>query len=102
MGPWCEGNRIMVLFVHHHDKKILQALEWDRLIEQAEENAYSEPGAEVVGQLLNSENWAQDVQSAREMQNETQEILPLLDRDSLWNPLMDLTDPFEVFDALDR
>ncbi len=79
-----------------------KALEWDKLIELAQKEARTEPGKLLLESIKRPENWASEISSARQMQLETQEITPLLDRDALWGPLFELRDPSDLLDRLER
>jgi DNA mismatch repair protein MutS2 len=79
---------------------INKALEWDRFIRLAQNEARSYPGKERLGQLDHPQAWAPNVANARQMQQETQEVTPLLDRDALWGPLFELPDPSDILHRL--
>jgi DNA mismatch repair protein MutS2 len=79
-----------------------QALEWGRFLELAEKEARTDLGKDLVRELSESTTWAPDVATARVMQQETQECVPLLERDALWGPLTDLPDPEAVIERLAR
>lgn len=81
---------------------IIQAVEWERFLELAKKEAFSEPGKELVGELTDPLNWAPDVQTARSRQLEMQEMIPILDRDALWGPLLELPDPSATLERLER
>jgi DNA mismatch repair protein MutS2 len=84
-------------------QKAAKALEWGRFLELAEAEARTELGKALVRDLHESDAaWAQNIATARVMQQETQECMPLLDRDGLWGPLADLTDPMASIERLDR
>lgn len=80
----------------------LLSLEWDRFLDLAEEFARTEPGCDRIQDLFEPELWAQDLDRARELQQETLEMLGLVDRDALWGPINELADPFSVLEALDK
>lgn len=80
----------------------LNTLEWPQLIVLTQEQARTEPGKARLDDLLSSENWAQSLAEAQDWQKETQEISMLLDRESLWSPLLDLQDPFSCLEALEK
>ena len=83
-------------------KDSIRALEWPKFIQLAGECALTVPGKNGIESLLASENWATDLAHARLLQQETQEIIPLLDRDALWGPLAELEDPTSALDRLGR
>src|SRR5690606_25418305 len=68
----------------------------------ASEHARTEPGFDEIDALQNPENWAQTIDEARVDQAETFEALALLDRESLWGPLVDLGSPYETLEALEK
>jgi DNA mismatch repair protein MutS2 len=80
----------------------IQALDWDKLLEFASEQARTEPGFERLEALADPENWAKDLLHARLLQTETQETMGLLDRESLWGPLLDLASPKEPLESLGK
>lgn len=79
-----------------------KALEWDRFVELAAREARTEPGKARIRALVDASAWAGSAGSARVLQQETQETTPILDRDGLWGPLLDLTDPTETLGRLER
>jgi DNA mismatch repair protein MutS2 len=92
----------MVAYSAYSKDNFTRALDWDRLILLAQNETLTTPGRALITALTHSENWAADLTQARLMQQETQEITPLLDREALWGPLVDLGDPEEVFERLTR
>src|ERR1700746_1701406 len=80
----------------------LQALEWSRFLELSLPEARTEPGKALLRALENPRQWAQDLSSARLLQQKTQEITPILDRDALWGPLLELPDPSDQLERLSR
>lgn len=80
----------------------LISLEWDRFLDLAEEQARTEPGCDRIQDLFDPESWAQDLDAARLLQQETQEMLGLMDRDALWGPLSELANPFGVLESLEK
>jgi DNA mismatch repair protein MutS2 len=80
----------------------LQAVEWGRFLELAVPEARTEPGKALLRALANPTYWAQDLAASKLLQHQTQEMIPLLDRDALWGPLMDLMDPSEALERLER
>ncbi len=83
-------------------RKAAQALEWGRFLELACEQARTQPGKELVRALEAPQAWAPSLAHARLMQSQTQECAQLLDRDALWGPLTDLTDPLPALERLER
>ncbi|MGZ3708693.1 MAG: hypothetical protein ACXWPM_07865, partial [Bdellovibrionota bacterium] len=81
---------------------VSRALEWSRFLELARKEARTEPAKNALGALLDPAAWAQSVTESRTRQQETQEMLPLLERDALWGPLVDLVDPDPRLDRLSR
>jgi hypothetical protein len=69
------------------------SLDWEKLLEYATEQARTEPGYVRLEALFDPANWANDPASAQILQAETQEAIGLLDRESLWGPLTDLSSP---------
>jgi DNA mismatch repair protein MutS2 len=80
----------------------LQALEWGRFLELSVPEARTQPGKALLRSLEEPKAWAQDLASSRLLQQKTQEMIPLLDRDALWGPLLDLADPSETLERLGR
>jgi DNA mismatch repair protein MutS2 len=80
----------------------LQALEWGRFLELSVPEARTQPGKALLCSLEEPKAWAQNLASSRLLQTKTQEMIPLLDRDSLWGPLTDLIDPEETLERLGR
>lgn len=80
----------------------LQALEWGRFLEYSLNEARTEPGKAILQNLEHPDHWAQSLQHARTLQTQTKEITPLLDRDALWGPLLDLPQPFDSLERLQR
>jgi DNA mismatch repair protein MutS2 len=78
------------------------ALEWSRFLSLAIPEARTQPGKDLIDDLAEPRFWATDIAQARLLQQETQEVLPLLDRDALWGPLTDLLDPSEIVERLQR
>jgi DNA mismatch repair protein MutS2 len=78
------------------------ALDWDKLLELASEQARTEPGFERIEALGEPANWARDLLQARLFQAETQEAMGLLDRENLWGPLVDLASPVEPLESLGK
>ncbi len=79
-----------------------QPLEWNRFLRLAETQARTEPGKWEIEELQSPETWAGNLVEANALQAETHEISGLLDRDGLWGPLTDLTDPDAPLEALER
>jgi len=80
----------------------LVALEWKRFLHLAEGEARTETAKDLIREFLDPVSWAPDPATARLLQVETQEITPLLDRDALWGPLFELTNPDLIFESLRR
>jgi DNA mismatch repair protein MutS2 len=80
----------------------LQALEWGRFLELSLAEVRTEPARALLQKLENPQAWAKDLAEARLLQQKTQEITPLLDRDALWGPLLELPDPSEPLERLAR
>ena len=78
------------------------SLEWTRFLSKAEAEARTETGKALVLKLKHSSAWAKDLVAARKLQQETQEVTALLDRDALWGPLTGLIDPDKLFESLAR
>jgi DNA mismatch repair protein MutS2 len=81
---------------------VSRALEWDRFLSLAEEEALSEPAKLQIKQLSERSNWANSLAAAKLLQQETLEVTPLLDREALWGPLNGLQDPESVLERLQR
>jgi len=79
-----------------------KVLEWDRFIELAQKEARSFPAKQVLEDLRDTTTWAEDVTTARLMQQETQETTALLDRDALWGPLLELPEPSDLLERLSK
>ena len=82
--------------------EMIRALEWDRFIELAQREARTVPGKVLLGQFTERTHWAEDIPAAQAMQQETIEITPLLDRDALWGPLVELPDITPLLNRLAR
>ncbi|MGK5082423.1 Smr/MutS family protein [Bdellovibrionota bacterium FG-1] len=82
--------------------KAAQSLEWGRFLEYAEPEARTDRAKAFLRQMTDPGHWAQSLATARLMQHETQECSPLLDRDALWGPLTDLSDPEVALERLAR
>ena len=81
---------------------IVRAVEWERFLEFAQKEAYSDPGKALIHELLDPNHWAQDLSSAQIQQSEAQEMVPILDRDALWGPLFELASPNSILERLER
>jgi DNA mismatch repair protein MutS2 len=77
-------------------------LEWKKFLELAQAEAKTERGKAMISSLEDSSRWAPDLNTSITLQHETQETIPLLDRDGLWGPLADLTDPADTIERLRR
>jgi DNA mismatch repair protein MutS2 len=84
------------------DSEFYETLEWSRFIDLAQDYARSIPGKQNLADQYYPEHWAANIASARQMQQETQELMGVLDRDALWGPLTELQDPEEILDRLDK
>ncbi|MFL5813151.1 MAG: hypothetical protein ACJ763_06200, partial [Bdellovibrionia bacterium] len=82
--------------------RALEPLEWNRFLELSLAEARTDRAKGILFDLRNPENWAQNVASARVLQQETQEVSQLLDRDALWGPLTELADPSDAIERLKR
>lgn len=80
----------------------LDSLEWPRLVAFAKERARSLPAQDRVEGWLQPESWAQSVERAAELQEETREISGLLPLEALWAPLEELADPDASLERLGR
>jgi len=80
----------------------LQALEWSRFLDLSLAEARTEPGKALLYALEDPREWAKDLAAARLLQLKTSEITPLLDRDALWGPLLELSDPSGPLERLSR
>jgi len=80
----------------------INSLEWNRFLDLASKEARTEPAKARLLALTDPEQWAGTIAAARQLQQETLEITPLLDRDALWGPLFELTDPADSLDRLAR
>ncbi len=84
------------------EQNISRILEWDSFIELAQKEAKTEPAQAHLQDLKDLSFWAPNLSQAQTLQQETQEVTPLLDRDALWGPLVELADPIQLFDRLSR
>ncbi len=82
--------------------KATQALDWNRFLDLAENEAKTIPGKTLIVQLKDFNSWASDIQTAQDLQQEVYEILSLLTETPLWEALTDLPDPTELIDRLSR
>ncbi len=78
------------------------SLDWEKLLELASEHARTEPGFEKIERLADRANWAKNAADAQLKQVETQEMVGLLERETLWSPLTDLPAPDEVLSSLSK
>jgi len=78
----------------------IRVLEWGRFLDLAKQEARTETAKTILASLADSQFWAANIAEAKLAQQETQEILPLLDRDGLWGPLQDLLDPIDLLERL--
>jgi DNA mismatch repair protein MutS2 len=83
-------------------KEAFSVLEFDRILELAGENTLSEVGFEFLSALADESEWAKSIETATKLQQETFEILHLVDRDQLWSSLRDLASPVEILEALEK
>jgi DNA mismatch repair protein MutS2 len=83
-------------------EKAANALEWNRFLSRCEPEARTEPGKALLLALTDPSRWANDLATARLLQQETQEVTPLLDKDSLWGPLTGLPDVAPSIERLGR
>ncbi len=79
-----------------------QTLEWPTLLSLAAREARTSLGQDILVGLSDPKRWAQNLGSAQHAQAETQEVAALLDREALWGPLAELTDPLEATEKLAR
>lgn len=78
----------------------LAALEWERLVDYAAEQALTAPGREELYKLKDPSSWACELATARLAQQETSEAQAMLERNGLWGPLQDLGDPAHALERL--
>lgn len=83
-------------------ERAAHTLDWKKFLALASQEARTERGKNLIHSLEQNTAWAPDTSTASILQNETQEAAQLLDRDGLWGPLTDLTDPSEIIDRLRR
>ena len=83
-------------------REALSTLEFDRILELASENTLSEVGFDFLNALADPAEWAATADIATQLQQETFELLHLVDRDPLWSGLRDLASPFENLEALGK
>ncbi len=79
-----------------------ESLDWEKLLELATEHARTEPGFEKLERLRDRDGWATTAADAQIRQVETEEMVGLLERESLWGALVDLPDPAEMLEALSK
>src|SRR3954464_8350021 len=82
--------------------KAASALEWERFLARCEPEARTEPGRALLREYADPASWAPDLATARLLQQETQEITPLLDREPLWGPLSGLPEVSVILERLER
>jgi DNA mismatch repair protein MutS2 len=80
----------------------IRVLEWNRFLELACQEAKTETGKTLLSALAHADCWALNLAEAKILQQETNEIIPFLDRDALWGPLQDLADPTDLLERLGR
>ncbi|MCM2324668.1 MAG: hypothetical protein NDJ90_15520, partial [Oligoflexia bacterium] len=83
-------------------ERAAQSLDWPVFLEHACAQALTERGKATLASHATPEHWAQDIDTARILQQETQEIQALLDREALWGPLAGLGDPTASLERLAR
>jgi DNA mismatch repair protein MutS2 len=83
-------------------KDALLSLEWNQVLNWVADQARSFPAREALLGLMESENWAPTSEIAKGLQAETAEAFNLLEREGLWAPLDELTDPSESTQRLRR
>ncbi|MCM0607371.1 MAG: Smr/MutS family protein [Xanthomonadaceae bacterium] len=76
--------------------------EWNECIDHALKQARSEPARAGLDAFKNESMWASDLISAQSMQQETAEMMSLLEREGLWSSLLGLADPIPVLAVLKR
>jgi len=77
-----------------------QTIEWNRFIDYAEQEAFSEPAKQRVLLLKDMNHWAEDLNIACLLQSQTKEIFELGTKESLWSPLLELKDLSFIFEQL--
>lgn len=82
------------------ENDFLSALNWDEWIDLAMDQAKSDPARANIETWKDPNAWAKDLASAKQRQNESQELLPFVDREAFWGPLNGLSNPVEIIDAL--
>ena len=79
-----------------------ETLEWPRFLSLAQKEARTETAKSKILSLEFSENWSQDLATAKILQTELQDVLPLLEKEALWGPLSELSDPSMMLERLGR
>ncbi len=81
---------------------LLSRLEMQKIVDLTSELCLSELGFDALESATDPESWAATIEVATQYQQETYELLPLVDRDQLWGPLRDLPSPLENLEALSK
>lgn len=84
------------------DPRDAATLEWEKFLTHAESEAKSFPAREAIASLNDPTFWATDIETARLLQSETQEMAGLLTRDGLWGPLSELPELTGCLESLAR
>ncbi|MCM2278829.1 MAG: Smr/MutS family protein [Oligoflexia bacterium] len=83
-------------------QRAASTLDWLAFLDRACAEALTETGKARLARLESPERWAPEIANARLLQQETQEIAALLDREALWGPLASLADPAPALERLTR
>lgn len=76
--------------------------EWNECIGHAVTQARSEPARAGLQAFQSESLWARDLVSAQAMQQETTEMMGLLEREGLWSSLLGLQSPWPILSVLKR
>ncbi len=98
----CISGSMSVHLLQDSKLSLIQAVEWGRFLDLAQKEAFTEPSKKTVRELIDPQNWAEDIHSAQGRQAEAQEMIPILDRDALWGPLFELPSPEDILERLER
>ena len=80
----------------------LDDLDWSRLLGYAAEGARTPYGKLKIKALNFVENFASTPERAQELQNETQEVYSIIDREALWGPLRGLEEIHDELETLEK
>ncbi len=79
-----------------------QDLDWPKLLSCAAEEARTPYGKARILELNSVDHFASSLEAAQDLQSETQEVFPLIEREALWGPLRDLQEVHDELEILQK